>query len=186
MFPFDAILLIAYLDSISMPINSIFTKFLRKDQRLQPITEQRLLLNQIHNIQFYLLILSSVCHLEVKPLVVPFSVYVVLQNQIVSLNRITTVSIPENAQQITTLKVRIEDNWTVVVLDRARRLGSDLRKTPLTFRLEVDPCNIHEDASKILLFITGLKSAIVQFFIMIFVPKRNITTLFFSLTIELL
>ncbi len=110
MFPFDVILLIAYFDSISMPINSIFTKFLRKHQRLQPITEQRFLLNQIHNIQFYLLILSSVCHLEVKPLIVPFSVYVVLQNQIVSLNRITTVSIPENAQQITTLKVRIEDN----------------------------------------------------------------------------
>ena len=81
--PSKAILLVENLNAATMPAEPLPAPLLRIDQGLKPIAEERLLFGEVDDVEPYLLVLVTVAHPEVKPLVVPSGVDIVLQNQIV-------------------------------------------------------------------------------------------------------
>ena len=107
--PSKAVLLVENFDAVPVPAESLPAPLFRKDQGLEPVAEERLLFGEVDDVEPYLLVLVAVAHPEVKPLVVPPSVYIVLQNQIVGVDTYLEVS-PESIKQITTLKIEIKKN----------------------------------------------------------------------------
>lgn len=93
MLSFDVTFFIANFLSIPDPIDSNFAIFLWKSKRFEAIAKKWLLFDKIYNINFNLLIFLCIGNLEVKPLVMSPCVDVVLQNEIISLDSISFISI---------------------------------------------------------------------------------------------
>ena len=169
MIPLNTILLIKYLNSISMPTSSLLTKFLRKHQRLQSIAKQWLFLSQIDNIKPHLLVFLTICHLEIKPLIMTSRIYIVLKNQVVCLYITWEYCVFECVHQITTLEVRIEYYWTWIhclLID----FWFYLRKISQLFALQIDSCSRDENTSKIMFLLIDVESTIIHFSFTKYVP----------------
>ena len=59
---------------------------LGKSKDLDPITKHRLIFNKIDNVQSDSIMFFSIAQFEIEPLIVTFSIDIVLHNQIVGLN----------------------------------------------------------------------------------------------------
>lgn len=64
------------------------------------------------------MVFLGICYLEVEPLVVPFRVDVVLQNEVVGIDRVALILVLVHKKKIAAFEVRVENDWSVVVLDR--------------------------------------------------------------------
>lgn len=102
-----AVLLVENLNAVPMPAEALPAPLFRIDQGLKPVAEERLLLGEVDDVEPHLLVLVAVPHPEVKPLVVPPGVDIVLQNQIVGVDAYFGVA-PESVQQVATFEVGVE------------------------------------------------------------------------------
>ena len=163
--PSKAVLLVENFDAVPVPAESLPAPLFRKDQGLEPVAEERLLFGEVDDVEPYLLVLVAVAHPEVKPLVVPPSVYIVLQNQIVGVDAYLGVA-PECVEQVATLEVGVEE-------DRPRchwRLIFYLGEVPF-FALEIDPRECDEGAGKVVLFHTNIEAAVEELSLVESLPK---------------
>ncbi len=167
---FDHILLVTYFQTISVPTRLIFILLFITSQRFKSITEKRIIFNKINYIYFNLLVLFGVSHLEIKPLIVPACINIILHYEVISLNDISFIVVLENIEQVTTLEMRIENNRSIVVINCFLLVFSFYLRQSFSFGIEVQPCNVHEQISKMVLFWSCFKSTIVQLFIMIHIP----------------
>ena len=111
---FYVVLLVVYFRTISVPPQRRL--FLWKNKRFQTVAEERFFFSQVYYIQTNFLVFVCVSDFEVEPLVVPFGVYVVLQNEVVSLNAVLFVGFFEDEEEIATLKMGVENERGVADL----------------------------------------------------------------------
>jgi hypothetical protein len=163
MLSLDATFLIAYLLSIPDPSNSIPAIFLRVGEWLESIAEQGLLLDEVDDVDLDLLVLARVGDLEVEPLVVASRVDVVLQDEVVGIDRVALVVVFVDVEQVAALEVGVEDERAVVFALLGGRLALDLGEVVgLGFGLQVDACDVHEQISKVVLLHPGFEPGVVD------------------------
>lgn len=180
MFTFDRTFLVIDLIAIADPSNPIFIIFIRKGQRFKTIAEKRLLFDQINNIKFDPLVLFGVCYFEVEPLVVATGVDIILQYQIIGLIGISLVIIFVYVEQVATFEMRVKNERAIVIFEcSGSYLWSDVWEIiGFCFWFNIDPCDIHEDVSKIMFLDARFKPMVVYILLIINIPKSRSKVLF--------
>ena len=103
-----AILLVVDLVAPSVPSQTLGVLFLAEDQRFEAIAEERLILDKIADVESHFLVLAGAGGLEAEPLVVPFGVDVVLEDEVVGLYAVCPFAISIGPHQVPIFEVRLE------------------------------------------------------------------------------
>jgi hypothetical protein len=109
------------------------------------------------------MLISRVGDLEVEPLVVASCVDVVLQDEVIGIDRITFIVVFVDAEEVAALEVGVEGEGTVVFALLGCGFALDLGKVVgLGFGFQVDACDVHEEISRVVLLHPGFEPGVVD------------------------
>ena len=111
---FNSVCGIVYFLTIPYPSYSMFIIiFFWKNKRLNSITKHWLIFGKVYNIGFDSVVRLSVVYFEVEPLSMSFRVDIILEDKVISLDRIVLLwllRLAVGVQQISTFKVGIKSD----------------------------------------------------------------------------